>query len=118
MLTAEIGRCGSGSERCTSFDIYNILAFILAVLVFLPATPVVMITMKVAGERHKAWAVGLTSSFMSLLGFIPAPVIYGAVFDAHCLFWEVPSTECGDSNSVGHCATFDTKRFDLSHMTF
>lgn len=56
-------------------------------------------------ERDKALALGLIAAVSSLLGFLPAPVIYGTLIDSSCLVWE---KSCGQT---GSCWVYDTEMF-------
>ncbi|XP_046544864.1 solute carrier organic anion transporter family member 3A1-like [Haliotis rubra] len=63
--------------------------------------PVLMTIIKTVQPRDKPMAVALTSFLNGLLGFLPAPVVYGKVIDSCCTRWQ---TECGE---VGACALYD-----------
>ncbi|KAK7491737.1 hypothetical protein BaRGS_00016993 [Batillaria attramentaria] len=67
-------------------------------------TPVYVTILRSATERDKTLAMGLVSFIMSLIGFIPAPIVYGAVIDTACVLW---SSTCG---KTGACALYDVNR--------
>ncbi|XP_067671866.1 solute carrier organic anion transporter family member 3A1-like [Haliotis asinina] len=63
--------------------------------------PVLMTMLKMVEPRDKPMVVALTSFLNGLLGFLPAPVVYGKVIDSCCIQWH---TECGH---VGACVLYD-----------
>ena len=52
-------------------------------------------------EDQRTLALGLQSSLVRLIGFVPGPLIFGAVFDSACLFWQ---RDCGHR---GNCWVYD-----------
>lgn len=50
-------------------------------------------------------ALGLISFAIGLFGNVPCPIIYGAVVDSACLFWE---DNCGEP---GACRVYDPTKF-------
>lgn len=56
-------------------------------------------------DKHdKSLAIGIAETLMSLLAFIPAPIIFGMIIDSTCLVW---SESCG---TRGNCWLYDTTR--------
>ena len=43
-------------------------------------------------EDQRTLAIGTQSFFWRLLGSIPGPILFGAIFDSSCLFWQ---HQCG-----------------------
>ena len=41
-------------------------------------------------------------------GFVPAPMIFGALIDSTCRLWQTDSSACPGSASSGNCLLFDT----------
>ena len=114
----------SFSDRfCPSLVAYNVMAFILAILIILPSTPMTIIMMRCVGARYKSWAIGITSSFCSILSFIPAPLIFGTLFDSHCLLWNdknlpneinaQPQCSNDEAKSQQNCILYETKSLGL-----
>jgi len=50
-------------------------------------------------------ALGLVSFSIGLFGNVPCPIVYGAVVDSACLFWE---ETCGEA---GACRVYDSDKF-------
>lgn len=56
-------------------------------------------------EQDKALGLGLIAAVSGLLGFLPNPIIYGALIDSSCLVWE---SSCGHT---GSCWVYDVDGF-------
>lgn len=56
-------------------------------------------------QNDKAFAIGLESTFISLVAWIPAPIVYGAIIDHACILWR---TDCGVK---GNCWMYDPTKF-------
>ena len=52
-------------------------------------------------DDQRTFALGFQSSIVRLVGFVPGPIIFGAVVDSTCLFWQ---HECGQR---GNCWVYD-----------
>ena len=61
-------------------------------------------------DEQRTLALGVQSVFMRALGYIPSPIIVGALFDSSCLYWQ---EDCGDR---GNCWVYDND--DLSFSLF
>ncbi|KAG1652451.1 Solute carrier organic anion transporter family member 2B1 [Nymphon striatum] len=60
-----------------------------------------LVGLRSVDKVDKTLAQGLQSVVFSLLGFIPAPLIFGEIFDSACILWDV---ECGHEKS---CLVYD-----------
>ncbi|CAI8032335.1 Solute carrier organic anion transporter family member 4A1 [Geodia barretti] len=60
--------------------------------VFMLQIPNVLVTIRCVAEDQRTLAIGTQSFFWRLLGSIPGPILFGAIFDSTCLFWQ---HECG-----------------------
>ncbi|CAD6187532.1 unnamed protein product [Caenorhabditis auriculariae] len=72
-----------------------------------------MIVLRSVYDDQKVIALSFASCATNLLGFIPAPIIYGSVIDLSCILW---NSRCpGDK---GNCVLYDNNklRFDF-HIT-
>ena len=58
-------------------------------------------------DEQRSLALGLQSVFARALGSIPGPLIFGALFDASCLYWQ---EECGDR---GNCWVYHNEDLGL-----
>ena len=52
-------------------------------------------------ENQRTLALGTQSFFWRLFGSIPGPILFGAIFDSTCLFWQ---HQCGRR---GNCWVYD-----------
>ena len=58
-------------------------------------------------EEQRTLALGLQSSIIRLIGFVPGPVLFGLVFDSACLFWQ---QDCGRR---GNCWVYDNSTLSM-----
>ncbi|RWS28880.1 Solute carrier organic anion transporter family member 1C1-like protein [Leptotrombidium deliense] len=83
---------------------------IFAIFVLVHSTSEVgsmLLTLRCVEPEDKAMALGLISFAIGLFGNVPCPIIYGAVVDSACLFWEY---NCG---KPGACRVYDPSKFRL-----
>ncbi len=52
-------------------------------------------------EEQRTLALGLQSISFRVIGSIPGPVVFGAIFDSACIYWQY---ECGHR---GNCWVYD-----------
>lgn len=65
----------------------------------------ILVNYRSVEKRDKSLAQGITLMVISLLGFIPGPIIYGAIIDSTCLIWE---KSCG---TRGNCWFYHRENF-------
>ena len=58
-------------------------------------------TTRCVADDQRTFALGLQSSIVRLVGFVPGPIVFGAVVDSACLIWQ---SECGQR---GNCWVYD-----------
>ncbi|XP_048256633.1 solute carrier organic anion transporter family member 3A1-like [Haliotis rufescens] len=73
--------------------------------------PMYMTLIRSVEGKDKATAFGLFSFLASLLGFLPAPIVFGYVIDGTCLIWE---RSCGIR---GACSQYDLESLRLRLKT-
>ena len=61
-------------------------------------------------DEQRSLALGLQSVFFRALGSIPGPLIFGALFDASCVYWQ---EECGDR---GNCWVYENEDLSLQML--
>lgn len=66
-----------------------------------------LLTLRCVESHDKALALGLIQFAIGLFGNVPCPIIYGAVVDSACLFWE---DNCGEP---GACRVYDPTKFRM-----
>ncbi|GIX71177.1 solute carrier organic anion transporter family member 3A1 [Caerostris darwini] len=82
--------------------------FVFAIFVLVHSTSEVgsmLLTLRCVEPKDKAMALGLIAFAIGLFGNVPCPIIYGAVVDSACLFWE---DNCGEQ---GACRLYDPSKF-------
>lgn len=62
-------------------------------------------------EQQRTLALGFQSVFLRLFGFIPGPIIIGAIFDSACILWQ---DECGDR---GSCWVYENTRLSVGALS-
>ncbi|XP_054713403.1 solute carrier organic anion transporter family member 1A1-like [Uloborus diversus] len=105
MVTATEGICIV--ENCWS----QALAYIITMPIFSGITSLLrvahtMILLRSINPEDKSVALGTFETFISLFGFIPYPVTFGALVDSACLVWE---KSCG---KTGNCWFYDVEKFN------
>lgn len=88
----------------------NLFPYVLvfAIFVLIHSTSEVgsmLLTLRCVEPKDKAMALGLIAFAIGLFGNVPCPIIYGAVVDSACLFWE---DNCGEP---GACRLYDPSKF-------
>ena len=58
-------------------------------------------------DEQRALALGMQSVMFRVLGSIPGPIIFGAIFDSACVYWQY---ECGKR---GNCWVYDNDNLSL-----
>ena len=74
----------------------------------LPDVPALSATLRCVPDEYRSVAMALQWIIVRCLGFIPGPIIFGAVIDEACLFWK---ESCDDE--TGACYYYDNT--DLSN---
>ena len=63
---------------------------------------------RVVADDQRSLALGLQSFSWRIIGAVPGPLIFGALFDHACLSWQ---NECGRR---GNCWIYDTQQLSIS----
>ncbi|XP_067665586.1 solute carrier organic anion transporter family member 2A1-like [Haliotis asinina] len=92
------GQCDSGCPFLYPYVITTVFYGLVGTLSIIPAY---IIMLRSVGDNDKAMAIGILSFSISLLGFLPAPIVYGKVIDTTCTLWNFT---CG---TRGSCALYD-----------
>ena len=78
--------------------------FLSILLATLPDVPAIGVTLRCVPDEQRSFAVALQWIIVRCLGFIPGPIIFGAVIDKACLFWK---ESCDDE--TGACYYYDNE---------
>lgn len=90
--------------QSTFFMLLGVL-FIFSLVGSTTRIPNFLLSLRSIEVRDKAASITLTVSILSLLAFLPSPIIYGAIMDETCILWD--TTSCGETT---HCLVYDTDR--------
>lgn len=108
-LGHEVTATGGSCDRDCPNLFWYILTFSLFVLIHsTQEVGSMLLTLRCVAPQDKAMALGLVSFSIGLFGNVPCPIVYGAVVDSSCLFWE---KTCGET---GACRLYDARRFRLA----
>merc|ERR1719383_981827 len=91
-----VGDAVSGvcDQNCDSFTQYVAVETIAKMIGATGRVGGTLVYLRCVQEQDKALALGVLTVLMSLLAFIPGPIIMGAVMDHACKIWE--SSEGGN----------------------
>ncbi|CAL4162871.1 unnamed protein product [Meganyctiphanes norvegica] len=102
--SAKKGYCPT---ECSSIYIYIGVGIFAKMITASGKVGSLLVFMRAVEERDKALGLGFLTFFLSVFGFIPAPIIMGAVIDSTCLVWD---WRCG---ARGNCWFYNTDTFRL-----
>jgi len=105
-----LGEC---NRNCKNLYMFLASACIVALMAFVKATPHKMIVLRIVPENQRSYALGIQLLLVRTLGFIPSPVIIGAVIDSNCVLWS--KTPCG---KTGSCLAYQNERFSQNVAVF
>lgn len=103
-LTASASK-GYCFDDCTMFVPFVAVLALAKVIFATSRAGSALIGLRCVQQRNKTVALALYLTLGSIFGFIPYPLIYGALMDSSCLVWDV---NCG---ARGNCWHYDPQRF-------
>ncbi|KAG7172322.1 Solute carrier organic anion transporter family member 74D-like 2 [Homarus americanus] len=99
------GTSGYCPEPCDTFFYYLIIQIIIKTVSSTGRVGSSVIHLRSVADEDKGLALGTLTVFISFFGFIPAPIIMGAIIDSSCLVWD---KSCG---VYGNCWLYDSDKF-------
>ncbi|KAG1681230.1 Solute carrier organic anion transporter family member 2A1 [Nymphon striatum] len=91
-----VTRNGKCTSRChTQFLSYVILITVVCLLWSASTIIGILISLRCVEKSEKTFAQGLLLTLMTLIAFIPSPIIYGVLIDNSCSIWK--NHNCGGS---------------------
>jgi len=99
---------GLCDRECKSMIPFLVGALLILLLSFISAIPSKMVVMRCVPDNERAYALGVQWIFMSLLGSMPGPVLFGIFIDKSCDLWEKTCS------GTGNCLQYDN--VSLSYM--
>ncbi|XP_067680089.1 solute carrier organic anion transporter family member 3A1-like [Haliotis asinina] len=107
-MTATPGICDNGCNYLIPYIATSVIMTMFATVALLPHY---MVFLRSVEERDKAIAMGMLNFVTTLLGWLPAPIVYGKVIDSACKILQGSSSE---GNSA--CSLYDI--VDLRYKVF
>ncbi|VDK66824.1 unnamed protein product [Onchocerca ochengi] len=114
-LCADNGPVESGLylDECDGIFIYIVSMFTGLFFGNLFFMTTMMVVLRSVYDDEKVLALSFASCITNIMGFIPAPVIFGWIIDEDCLLWH---SRCPHDH--GNCVIYDNKAFRQSfHLT-
>ncbi|XP_077990339.1 solute carrier organic anion transporter family member 3A1-like [Glandiceps talaboti] len=107
---------GECARNCSNIMPFAVILASISFCVFLPQPAYLMIVVRSIKPDLKAYGIGLRAAVGTLIGDIPAPIIYGTVIDSVCILWNELS--CGGGE--GQCWMYDLRlyRYKFIGLTF
>ncbi|OQV15395.1 Solute carrier organic anion transporter family member 5A1 [Hypsibius exemplaris] len=97
---------GLCQRTCHYFAPYIVVMCLAKLFLGIPISGIVMMQFRLVDYDLKSLANGMSSVLMSLFGFLPAPIIAGAIIDTACRYWQ--KSPCGDK---GSCLLYNADQF-------
>uniref|UniRef100_A0A915Q0B6 Solute carrier organic anion transporter family member n=1 Tax=Setaria digitata TaxID=48799 RepID=A0A915Q0B6_9BILA len=114
-LCADDGPVESGLyvDECNSVFLYAAVMFTGLFLGNLFFMTTMMVVLRSVYDEEKVLALSFASCITNIMGFIPAPIIFGWIIDEDCLLWH---SRCPQDH--GNCVIYDNKAFRRDfHLT-
>lgn len=86
---------------CTTYIAFILLLILVLFSVFITAISNKTVVLRCVPYNQRAYALGFQFILQRSLGFLPGPILFGAIFDSSCLLW---GRSCGKK---GNCQFFD-----------
>jgi len=67
-----------------------------------------MIVLRAVVDEQKSLALSFASCITNIVGFIPAPIVFGAIIDSTCEMW---NTQC----ETGNCIIYNNDAFNYAY---
>ncbi|XP_068239487.1 solute carrier organic anion transporter family member 74D-like [Palaemon carinicauda] len=94
-------------EPCDAFKYYIIIQIVTKTIAATGRVGNSIVLLRSVSDEDKGLALGTMTVFISLFGFIPAPIIMGAIVDSACIVWD---KNCGVQ---GNCWLYDSEKFRI-----
>uniref|UniRef100_A0A0N5AF54 MFS domain-containing protein n=1 Tax=Syphacia muris TaxID=451379 RepID=A0A0N5AF54_9BILA len=98
---------GLYTEQCNTLFAYVAIMFVGLFFGNLFFMTTMMVILRAVYDDQKVLALSFASCITNLLGFIPAPVLFGFLIDSACLLWRNPKCLL----DRGNCVIYDNRLF-------
>uniref|UniRef100_UPI00358E93CB solute carrier organic anion transporter family member 5A1-like isoform X2 n=1 Tax=Myxine glutinosa TaxID=7769 RepID=UPI00358E93CB len=82
---ALLGKCGS---VCNSLGLYLALIFVVIMVMTCAQPCALIVTLRSVDQHERPFALGMQFVLLRTLAYIPTPILFGAIIDKTCLFWQ------------------------------
>jgi len=89
---------------CKTYIAFILLLILTLFSVFITAIANKTVVLRCVPYNQRAYALGFQFIFQRSLGFLPGPILFGAIFDGTCLLW---GESCGKK---GNCQFYEMNR--------
>ncbi|KAK6009011.1 sodium-independent organic anion transporter [Ostertagia ostertagi] len=106
---------GLCESKCKGLLGFLIMFAPLSLCTFAVAVPIISVILRTVDYNERSFALGIQGILVRVVGTIPAPVLFGWMFDVSCIRYQ--SEPCGDSES-GSCLLYSNKLLADLFLTF
>ncbi|VDO90583.1 unnamed protein product [Heligmosomoides polygyrus] len=96
---------GLCESKCKGLLGFLIMFAPLSLCTFAVGVPIISVILRTVDYNERSFALGIQGILVRIVGTIPAPVLFGWMFDVSCIRYQ--SEPCGDSD-VGVCFKLST----------
>ncbi|KAE9416030.1 hypothetical protein Angca_008559 [Angiostrongylus cantonensis] len=106
---------GLCESKCKGLLGFLIIFAPLSLCTFAVGVPIISVILRTVDYNDRSFALGIQGILVRVIGTIPAPVLFGWMFDVSCIRYQ--SELCGDSES-GSCLLYSNKLLADLFLTF
>ncbi|KAK6760121.1 hypothetical protein RB195_021581 [Necator americanus] len=106
---------GLCESKCKGLLGFLIIFAPLSLCTFGVGVPIISVILRTVDYNERSFALGIQGILVRIIGTIPAPVLFGWMFDVSCIRYQ--SEPCGDSES-GSCLLYSNKLLADLFLTF
>ena len=99
VTSAVNGRC---DNDCKLFPLFGVGVFLLMVFTYMNDVPMLTIPLRIVDVHQRSLALGVHQIILRFAGYVPGPIIFGAVIDATCTQWR-----SGKSKGTAECMVYN-----------
>ncbi|VDO97030.1 unnamed protein product [Soboliphyme baturini] len=110
-------------SKCSALSAFLILFAPICYFTFSIGVPALSVVLRIVNYSERSFALGMQwiaiRCFGNDLGTIPAPMLFGMLFEVSCVIRRPPERYCGgNSSSEGSCYVYDNKLLADLFLTF
>ncbi|VDM74459.1 unnamed protein product [Strongylus vulgaris] len=105
---------GICQSKCKGLFGFLVIFAPLSLCTFGVGVPIISVILRTVDYNERSFALGIQGILVRVIGTIPAPVLFGWMFDVSCIRYQ--SEPCGDSS--GSCLLYSNKLLADLFLTF